>query len=140
MTPKQEAFCLAYIELGNASEAYRQVYDANRMKPETVNRKAKELMDNGKITARIAELRRVAAEAATLTLETHLKALAELRNEARKLGQMSAAINAEVSRGKAAGLYIQKQEVTGKDGQPLHIPEIIVNFVKSNGEGGIAGE
>lgn len=58
LTPKQEAFCLAYIEIGNASEAYRRVYDAGNMKPETVNRKAKELMDNGKITARITELQK----------------------------------------------------------------------------------
>ncbi|SQE31532.1 Terminase small subunit [Mannheimia haemolytica] len=27
LTPKQEAFCLAYIETGNASEAYRQAYE-----------------------------------------------------------------------------------------------------------------
>lgn len=26
LTPKQEAFCLAYLETGNASEAYRHVY------------------------------------------------------------------------------------------------------------------
>lgn len=37
LTPKQETFCLAYIETGNASEAYRQAYDAENMKPDTVN-------------------------------------------------------------------------------------------------------
>ena len=26
LTPKQEAFCRAYVETGNASEAYRQAY------------------------------------------------------------------------------------------------------------------
>jgi len=35
-TQKQENFCLAYIECGNASEAYRRAYDAEYMKPETV--------------------------------------------------------------------------------------------------------
>ena len=56
LTPKQEAFCQSYLETGNASEAYRQSYDASAMKPETVNRAAKELIDNPKIAARIAKL------------------------------------------------------------------------------------
>ena len=31
LTPKQEAFVLAYIETGNASEAYRRAYNAENM-------------------------------------------------------------------------------------------------------------
>src|SRR3546814_7176872 len=57
MTPKQEAFCLAYIETGNASEAYRRAYNAENMKPETVNNKGYELLQKGEIRARLAELR-----------------------------------------------------------------------------------
>lgn len=56
LTIKQEKFCNCYLECGNASEAYRRVFSCDKMKPESVNRKAKELLDNGKITARIAEL------------------------------------------------------------------------------------
>lgn len=56
LRPKQEKFCQEFIKCGNASEAYRQSYNTEKMKTETINRKAKELMDNGKITARIAEL------------------------------------------------------------------------------------
>jgi len=56
-TPKQDAFCLAYIETGNASEAYRRAYNAENVKPKTINRKAKELLDNGMITARFEALR-----------------------------------------------------------------------------------
>lgn len=48
LTPKQEAFAQRFVETGNASEAYRQAYNAEAMKAETVHRKAKELMDNGK--------------------------------------------------------------------------------------------
>lgn len=36
LTIKQEAFCQAYIETGNASEAYRTAYAADKMKPEAV--------------------------------------------------------------------------------------------------------
>ena len=49
LTPKQESFCLSYIETGNASEAYRLNYDTENMKPATVNRNAKALLDNNKI-------------------------------------------------------------------------------------------
>ena len=56
LTPKQEKFCREFIKCGNASEAYRKAYNAENMKPETINRKASELLDNGKITARVQEL------------------------------------------------------------------------------------
>jgi phage terminase small subunit len=42
LTQRQEKFCLAYIETGNASESYRRAYNAENMKPVTINRKAKE--------------------------------------------------------------------------------------------------
>ncbi len=57
LTPKQERFCLAYLETGNASEAYRRCYDASRMKDASVNRLAKALLDNVKIGSRLADLK-----------------------------------------------------------------------------------
>lgn len=75
LTQKQEAFCLAYIETGNASEAYRRAYNAANMKPETVNRKAKELLDNGKIAARLKELNEKAVSAAVMTRQEALERL-----------------------------------------------------------------
>ena len=59
LTPKQHKFCLKYVESGNASLAYREVYDCSGSKPSTVSRKAKELLDNGKITAKINELSKI---------------------------------------------------------------------------------
>ena len=52
LTPKQENFCLAYLETGNASEAYRRAYAAGKMKSETVHRKAFDLLENTVITAK----------------------------------------------------------------------------------------
>jgi phage terminase small subunit len=49
LTIKQETFVLAYIETGNASEAYRLSYNATKMKPASINRKATELLSNGTI-------------------------------------------------------------------------------------------
>lgn len=75
LTQKQEAFCIAYLKTGNASEAYRQSYSAEKMKPETVNRTAKELLDNPKITARLAELNAAAVSAAVMTRQEALERL-----------------------------------------------------------------
>ena len=47
---------------------YRLTYNAEKMKPETVNRSAKELLDNPKITARVEEIRKPALEVAQVTL------------------------------------------------------------------------
>lgn len=108
LTAKQEAWCLAYIETGNASEAYRRAYSASSSKPETVHRQAKALMDDPKIAARLAELRAPAAEAAQVTLEQHLRDLKTMRDAALAAGKYGPAVSAEIARGKAAGLYVEK--------------------------------
>lgn len=56
LTPKQETFCQEFIKCGNASEAYRKVYNCANMKPETINVKACELLKNGNIKVRVKEL------------------------------------------------------------------------------------
>lgn len=62
LTPKQERFCQRYIELGNASEAYRQSYDCSKMQTKTIHTKAKELLKNGPITVRIEALKQAQQE------------------------------------------------------------------------------
>lgn len=67
LTAKQEAFCLAYLETGNATEAYRRVYRCDSMKPETVNRNAKSLLDHNKIATRLQELNKDAVSSAVMS-------------------------------------------------------------------------
>lgn len=109
LTIKQENFCLAYLETGNASEAYRSAYDSGKMKPSTINRKAKLLMDQGKIRARLEKLREDAVKRTEFTFDGHMKALERLRDKAEDAGKYQAAISAEISRGKAAGFYVEKK-------------------------------
>jgi phage terminase small subunit len=111
LTQKQDAFCLAYLETGNATEAYRKAYHAQGMLSATVNRKAKELMDNGKITARIGELKRPVIEKAQLTFEGHLDELKRLRDLAIEANSFASAVSAEIARGKASGYYVAKSQV-----------------------------
>lgn len=105
LTLKQENFCLAFLDTGNATAAYRSSYNAARMKEATVNKRASELLARGEIGGRLAELRQPAIEHAELTLQAHLTELATLRDAAKQKGQFGAAIAAEISRGRAAGFY-----------------------------------
>ena len=130
LTQKQEAFCLAYIETGNASEAYRRTYDAAQMLPATVNRRATELMDNAKVAARLRELRQPAVANAQITLESHLATLAELRDAAKKDRDWSAAIRAEIARGRAAALYVDRVEVE----QKMSLADLIEATCRQNGQ------
>ena len=57
----------------------------------------------------ISELREEMQKKHEITFERHVTELAKLRDESRKKGAWSAAINAEVARGKAAGLYIEQK-------------------------------
>ena len=58
LTPRQEAFCMRYLQTGGASTAYRWAYEVGPLtKPETVHRSAHTLIQNPKIAARLAYLR-----------------------------------------------------------------------------------
>ena len=126
LTQKQESFCLAYIETGNATEAYRRSYNASNMADTTVNRKAKELLDNGKITARLVEIRKHAADKVGLTLQQHLIDLKRLRDMAESSEKYGPAIQAEIARGKASGLYVEKIDATVTNKQlPASVDEFV---------------
>lgn len=94
-------------------------------KPQTASRKtcgesASRLAAKPSIIARVQELREVAAAECRINLKVHLMRLNQLSLCAERDGQYGAAVSAEVARGKASGLYIEKKEVTGPGGQPLN--------------------
>jgi phage terminase small subunit len=63
----------------------------------------------------IGELREEWQKQYQVTFSNHIAELARLRNDARDKKAWSAAVNAEVARGKAAGLYIEQKIIrTGK--------------------------
>ncbi|MDG6430251.1 terminase small subunit [Glaesserella parasuis] len=113
--PKQENFAQYFVETGNASEAYRKAYKADGMKPETVHRKAKELMDNGKITARIEELQAEHIERHKLTVDDLLDELEVAREKALERGQLSVAVSATMGKAKLLGLDKQTIDHTSSD-------------------------
>lgn len=76
LTAKQEAFVLALFETDNQSEAYRRAYDAERMAPGTLWKRASELSQHGEVKGRLAELREAAAAPLVLERTRWLRELA----------------------------------------------------------------
>ena len=63
----------------------------------------------------IGELREEYQKKYAVTFERHISELGKIRIDALKKGAWSAAVNAEVARGKAAGLYVEQKIIrTGK--------------------------
>jgi hypothetical protein len=71
-------------------------------------------MSSGEVSGRVDELRKPIIESVGITLESHLKVLMTLRNIAVKNNQINAAITAEIARGKAAGVSVNKINVSTK--------------------------
>lgn len=130
ITPKQESFAQAVVSGKSQSDAYRSAYKvSDKTKPESVNQAASRLMADINIASRVDELRKPVAEAAQITLASHLERLKSLSESAEESSQYSAAIAAEVARGKASGLYVEKTELTGSNGGPVDM-SVTLNFVK----------
>jgi phage terminase small subunit len=149
LTVKQQAFVKAYMETGNASEAYRRSYNVGKStKPETVNRKAIEVLQNGNVSARIAEVRSAAAEKVVVDQAWVLERL--MRNARIAMGEekikvsirpkgtdgrlLDATVELEITDrdpaaankalellGKHLGMFKEVHEHTGKDGGPIEV-------------------
>ena len=114
ITPKQEIFAQSVASGMNQSDAYRKAFKVKKYtKAKTVNEAASRLMASSKVAARVAELRQPAVEEVGLSLAQHLRDLKTLRDKADAGEKYGPAVTAEVSRGRAAGLYVEKIEHSG---------------------------
>ena len=75
LTPKQENFCLKYLKYGNASEAYRQSYNASRMTDKQIWEEASKLLKHHKVSQRLEELNSKAVSNAVMTRQEALERL-----------------------------------------------------------------
>lgn len=78
LTVKQEAYCQAFIELGDKSAAYRHAYDAEEMNKNTVNTRAWELHKESEVTARIEELQSEIRERNKIKIDDVLSILTDM--------------------------------------------------------------
>lgn len=130
LTPKQEAFAQAYVETGNATEAYRRSYSASKMKQQAIEVEACRLLDHPKIALRLDKLQQRAQERHDVTIDTltadlkaaYAKAMAEPKGA-------SAAVSAAMGLAKLHGLLVDKNEHSGPGGKPLQ-PVLTINRVE----------
>jgi phage terminase small subunit len=114
LTMKQEKFCQAYVETGNASEAYRRAYDASKTKPDVIHVKASQLLADGRLSVRVAELKALAAERHNMTVDDIRNLLTQDREFARELEAPAAAVAASMGMAKLYGHLRDKVEHTGE--------------------------
>ena len=123
---REEQFAELFVELGNASEAYRQVYSSTA---KHVGSCAFQILDRPRVRELVAEYRKQQAELHHITVGSLLDELEEARMAAlcQVNPSASAAVAATMGKARIVGMDKQIQEHVGKDGQPLNM---IVNFVK----------
>jgi hypothetical protein len=104
----------SYIDAGfapaNARSGACKLLKANP----TIRQRSRELLQQ-RVEAQRAVVTEIAIEEA-ITVQSHLRVLATLRDEARAMGQYGAAIAAEKNRGLAMGYYSERHE-SGKPGE-----------------------
>lgn len=116
LTIKQEKFCQLYIELGNASEAYRQSYDCSNYTEKSINESASRLLKNVKVLSRVLELKQAAEKRHNITVDDIIDQLLENRKYALEADtvQSSAATAASMGIAKVLGLVVDKQQIDAK--------------------------
>ena len=126
LTEKQEAFALAFLETGNAAEAYRRAYDvAPDAKDGWLYVEACQLLDNPKIALRLKELREQAERLSIYNLTQALTELEQAREIARVSVNPSAMVAATTGKIKLFGLdKPSKIEHTGKDGGAIQTEDV----------------
>ena len=142
LTIKQETFALAYVETGNASEAYRRGYSAPRMKPETINKRASELLVNGEVTGRIERLRKSIECDAIATVKERQEFWTALMRD--RGGDTKDRLKASEILGRAQGDFIDQHNMkvtTVADVEEMSDAELIailklagINYEYPNGE------
>lgn len=111
LTPKQEKFAQGVAEGKTQADAYRAAYNVRpTTKPETVVQAASRIMSDSNVSARVEELRAPIIADCGITLRTHLTRLENLSLAAEKQGNFGAAVSAEIARGKASGVSVEKSE------------------------------
>ncbi len=120
MTPKQEAFARAYVETGNASEAYRRAYNAEKMGVDALKVEASRLLDNPNVALTIEKLKAKHQKKHEITVEKLTEMALNAYKESQRIsntGQMqtSSMVKAAEFLGKLHGLIVERSEITHKD-------------------------
>jgi phage terminase small subunit len=116
LTAKQNAFALGIVGGIPATTAYRQAYDADGMKPESVWVESCRLATNPKVALRVSELRAEQEEERRMLRLSHAEAVLErLEHEALEAKTDSTRVRALELIGRHLGMFTDKVEITTQE-------------------------
>jgi len=128
LTPKQEAFARHRASGMTQSDAYREAFDVGEnTKPETVHKRASELMAKGEIAGRIAELQNDTLDRYRATLDDLLDELEQARSMAIKTGKAAAMVAASMGKAKLLGLEAPSKMELGGELSVHQVRRVIVD-------------
>ncbi len=116
LTPRQTAFCAAYVETGSAADAYKRAYRTDSKSAAAVNRAARTVLEKPAVAARIDALFREAAAASrerdlAVSVESLTEELEAVRLASMVFGQAGSAVQAIMAKAKLHGLTVDRQDV-----------------------------
>lgn len=120
LTPKQDAFTRAYVETGNASEAYRRAYTVKRMSPNAIRVEAARLLAHPDIALAIQHSQKATAEKHEITKDFLVDRLLGIATKAETSERTyPSAVAALMGVAKITGNITDKHEHTGRAGGPI---------------------
>ncbi len=122
LKPNEEKFAQSFVETGNASEAYRAAYKADKMSDNAIHVEACRVKDRPRVSLRISELQGEIKQRHNVTVDSLLMELEEARRAAleAETPQSSAAVAATMGKAKLTGLDKQIVEMRGNIGLNLN--------------------
>lgn len=120
--PNEEKFAQSFVETGNASEAYRAAYKADKMSDNAISVEAHRVKERPRVSLRIKELQGEIKQRHNVTVDSLLAELEEARQKAlsAETPQSSAAVAATMGKAKLTGLDKQIVEMRGSLGLNLN--------------------
>ena len=115
LTIKQERFARLYVELGNASEAYRRAYDAENMSNDVIKVKACELLHSGNVAVTVDSLKAEISAEFQVNVESITSELVEAFEMAQENSQAGHMVSATMGKAKLHGLILDKQQITANN-------------------------
>lgn len=119
LNARQAAFVRAFVETGNATEAYRRAYGASGRAAEAA---ASRLLRNVKVAAEVQKHAKKAEKASIATVEELHEFWSKVMRgdvgEDEQPPEWKDRLKASELRAKAAGVFVEKREVSGPGGGP----------------------
>jgi len=130
LTTRQEKFCLAYVKLGNATQAYKEAGYVNKNDACMASNSSR-MLRNDNVKQRIAELQAEIRSAKMMDIAERREVLANIARDSESTKQD--VIKAIDTLNKMDGAYLQRTEITG--GVPVVICDDITEDKRQSSVG-----